>query len=92
MSNLPFLQKKQIAGLIVAHRKPDGGQEESHSEGNENSALEACAEDLIRAIHAKDGMHVALALRAAFDVLESEPHEEGPHTNDYDSQNEEAAE
>ncbi len=87
---LPFLQKKKIAGVIISHRKPDGaGIQESHTEG-EDPALEACAEDIIRAIHDKDAKHLALALRSAFECLESEPHKEGPHTNDYDEQNEKA--
>jgi len=41
--------------------------------------LEACAEDLIHAVHAKDVHGVVDALRAAFQICDSEPHEEGEH-------------
>jgi len=73
---LPFLKQKQVAGLIVAKRKPDGTHEEQHSEDQEDHGLEACATDLIRAIHAKDSTAAAAAMRAAFELMESEPHEE----------------
>lgn len=90
---LPFLKhKKQTASLIVSTRKPDGNIQESHSEGDEDSAMKAAAEDIMRAITSKDPQHLALALRAAFQILEAEPHEEGPHEeNDYDSLNAKAA-
>lgn len=41
--------------------------------------LESAAEDLISAVHAKDVKAVASALKAAFEMCESQPHEEGPH-------------
>lgn len=37
------------------------------------------AADLIRAIHAKDEDGVAKAFRAAFEILESQPHDEVSH-------------
>ncbi len=86
---LPFLKPKAVAGLIISHRKPDGGKVESHMEGDEHQPLEAAAEDLIRAINSKDSKHLALALRAAFDILSSEP--ESEDDNSFDSQNEKAA-
>lgn len=85
------MKQKPQTGVIVSQRKPDGSKEEIGNEGEENHGLIACAEDLIRAISQKDPQHIALALRAAFQILESEPHEEGEHTNDYDDQNEKAA-
>lgn len=81
---LPFLKpKRQDAGIAVTVRTPDGGmeREEDHSEG-----LKACAADLIRAVHAKDEDSVASAIKAAFEILDSLPHNEGPHTNDEDSE------
>lgn len=42
-------------------------------------ALEACASDLIHAIASQDAASVAEALRAAFEIMESAPHEEGEH-------------
>lgn len=83
---LPFLKPRSQSGLIVSTRKPDGGSEESHMEGHEDEGLDACSEDLIRAMHAKDTKGVSSALKAAFELLDSEPHEEGPHTNEEDSE------
>lgn len=77
MPMLPFLKPKAVAGVIISQRKPDGSKEpEDKMEGDEDAALSACAVDLIRAIHAKDEAGTASALRAAFQVLESEPHPE----------------
>lgn len=89
--SLPFLRKKQIAGVIYSHRAPDTATE--GQEDNENAGLEACAQDLIDAIHSQDKRRAAAAMRDAFEILESEPHEEAgeapsPHT--YDAQNERA--
>lgn len=67
---LPFLRPKSAAGVIIQKRKPDGSQEVEDAPG---SAIEACAEDLIRAVHAKDSKAVAAALCAAFEVFESQP-------------------
>lgn len=72
---LPFHKLNQEAAAsgpvesIV--REPD--------EGAEYDVLESAAEDLVRAVHSKDIKGVAEALRAAFDLCDSEPHEEGPH-------------
>lgn len=84
---LPFLAKKtQQSGLIVQERQPD-----EKSEGtDEDAGMHAAAKDLMDAVHAKDIKRVAEALRAAFQIADSEPHNEGPHT--YDAQNEEAGE
>lgn len=81
--SLPFLKPKQIAGVIISHRKPDSDapQPMDEMEGSD-SALEAAAQDILRAINSKDSQHLAQAIRAAFQILDSEPHEEGPHTND----------
>jgi hypothetical protein len=78
---LPFLKQKQQAGVIVNQRKPDSIKEDS----SEDYALESAAEDLIRAHNTKDIKAVAAALRAAFQILDAEPHEEGEHTNDEDN-------
>ena len=76
--------------MIVSQRKPDGGDKESHSEGNENQELEANMEDLLRAISAKDAKHMALALQSAFECMEAAPHEESeeePSGNTYAEMN-----
>ena len=57
-------------GLMVQKRKPDGDAEPAQDQGD--SALQAAAEDIIRAIESKDGAHLAMALRACYDILESE--------------------
>lgn len=91
--SLPFLKPKHVAGVIISHRKADGGKVEEPSD--KDAGLEAAAEDLARAITSKDPKHIALAFRNAFQICDSEPHEEGEHTNEednsYDSMNEKAA-
>ena len=79
---LPFLNKhkQSVAGLIIKRREPDESADKKEPEGDE--VLEAAASDILNAIESKDHRHLALALRAAFDILESEPHKEGPHTDE----------
>lgn len=93
---LPFLKHKKdtgIAGIIIKKRNPDTQDTESTEE---TSSIDTCAQDLIDAVHAKDVAGVSEALKAAFKIMESEPHEEGEHTNkpsphSYDAQNAAAA-
>lgn len=87
--SLPFLKSKAQTGVIISQRKPDGGNELEGQEGEENQGLGAAAADLIRAVHAKDESAVASALRAAFEILDSEPHAEGEHTNEENEQGQE---
>ncbi len=74
---LPFLKKSQdgASSSPVEHitREPDEGTEEEYD------SMESAAEDLCNAVHSKNYKAVASALRAAFELAESEPHEEGPH-------------
>lgn len=63
-------EAKDILGLSLA----EGG--EASEEGAD--PLQSAAEDLIAAVHSKDAGAVADALRNAFTMLESEPHEESP--------------
>lgn len=89
---LPFLKPKTVAGLIISQRKPDGGKEEMHDEGDENQGLEAAAEDLLRAITSKDPKHLALALQNFMDISSSgSSSDSSEESNDYDSLNEKAA-
>jgi hypothetical protein len=85
---LPFLKtkNKHQTGLIVQTRASDASQE---PEDHGDHAIEACAQDLINAIHAKDMKGVAAALRAAIEMIKDEPQDE---SNDFDSQNQKAAE
>ena len=93
--SLPFMKPKHMVGVIMSTRKADGGKVETGNDGEEGQGLMACAEDLVRAIHAKDSKAVAQAFRAAFEILELEPHAENedhdvePHS--YDAQNIKAA-
>ena len=89
---LPFLKNKQqsVAGLIMKHRSQDGIKDDMPEDSNDNEGLHSCAQDLINAVHAKDVPAVASAMRAAFDIMESQPHDEAD--NSFDSQNEKAAE
>lgn len=72
---IPFLKHKKEASVSMPadkiERKPD--------EGAEYDPVEAAAEDLCKAIKAEDYKAAAAAIRAAFELLDAEPHEEGPH-------------
>jgi hypothetical protein len=70
---LPFLKPKTVAGVVISKRKPDGSQAPIESENQPDHALEACAEDLIRGMEAKDAKAVASAIKYAFEILQSQP-------------------
>lgn len=72
---LPFLKHNKEAS---ASTPIESIKRESDS-GEEYDVLESAAEDLCHAIDAKDYKAIASALRAAFELLDSQPHEEGPH-------------
>lgn len=78
---LPFLRPKAVGAVITTVRKPDG-QSEIEQPEDDSAGLNAAAADLIRAVHAKDEAAVAAAMRAAFEIMESQPHEEGPHIDE----------
>lgn len=72
---LPFLKLNKEAGasgpVESVKRQPD--------EDSEYDMLESAAEDLIAAVHSKDVKLARSALLAAFQICDSQPHEEGPH-------------
>lgn len=70
---LPFLEPKKLSAVIVAKRKPDGGQEPINEEGEHPPELMAIAEDLISAIHSKSAQNVASALQAAVECCDMDP-------------------
>lgn len=76
---LPFLKKSQEASASAPadpiKRKPDGDEPDY-------DMLHAAAEDMMSAFESKDVPALAEALRAAFDICDAMPHEEGPHTNE----------
>lgn len=74
---ISLLQKKQAsasASMPVEVRKPDEGSEDQEYDG-----LQSAADDLISAIHSKNPKLVAEALKAAFEICDSYPHEDGEH-------------
>lgn len=73
---LPFLAPRKQAGVIIAKRIGDK-TEPLHEEGEHEPGLMAAAEDLISAVHAKDAKGVASALKAAHEVCESYPSDDG---------------
>jgi len=75
---LPFLQPKKIQSVIMAARKPEGSIELQPEEA-EASDLEMAAEELIRAVHAKDVKAVTAAIQACFELCDAMPHVEGEH-------------
>jgi hypothetical protein len=56
--------------------------EEAMEEGGEDSGLEQCAMELIDAVKDGDVQGVIGSLRAAFHILDAEPHEKGEHVGE----------
>lgn len=76
---LPFLDKKKVGSIVMAKMK-GGAMLPDEKEGSENmEGLHAAAEDVLAAIGAGDAKALAMALRAAFEICDEMPHEEGPH-------------
>lgn len=71
---LPFLKQSQEASAS----SPIETITRDHDDG-EFDEMEMAAEDLCDAVHAKDYKRVAEALKAAFEICDSQPHDEGPH-------------
>lgn len=85
---LPFMKLKQapVAGLIIKRRKSDVAPEGSLDAQNEEAAasdegLETCGYAAIQAIHSQDVKAFVRAVKDMFTILDSQPHEEGEHTN-----------
>lgn len=75
---LPFLKHNKEAGTAG----PIESIERKSDEDSDYDMLESAAEDLISAIHSQNIKAAASALKAAFEICDSEPHEEGPHTEE----------
>lgn len=72
---LPFKKQDGSASsqpIPTEHRKPD--------DGSDFDSMEAVAQDLLNALKSGDAKAVAAALRAAFELADSQPHKEGEHT------------
>ena len=70
---LPFLKKNQEASVYLEeeHKKRESDEESDYD------MLESAAEDLLSAIQSRDIKAIASALKAAFEMCDSQPHEEG---------------
>lgn len=74
---LPFLKHSQDASASA----PVQSIKRSSDSEEEYDSLDSASDDLISAVHAKDTKAVSAALRAAFELVDSQPHAEGEHTN-----------
>lgn len=75
------MKDRKVAGLIMSMRKPDQ-KPDDQSDDHVSEAAQACAQDVYDAISSNDIKKLASALYAAFQIFDSEPHVEGPHTED----------
>lgn len=73
--------KKHAITSILGPDSPNVGDRRELSSSHPEE-LRVIAQDLIEAVHSKDAEKVCDALCAAFGCLDSQPHEEGPHTNE----------
>lgn len=73
---LPILKKLNEASVSAP---PETLRREPDKESEDYDGLKSCAQELIDAISAGDVESAAIALRSAFQLLDSEPHVEGPH-------------
>jgi hypothetical protein len=69
---LPALRRQKEVSISA----PAESIKRDPDEGAEYDVLESAAEDLCKAVHANDYKGVAVALRAAFELMETQPHEE----------------
>lgn len=76
---LPWIKKNDdVAAVAVpekVERKPD-------EESDEFDSLEGAMSELHSALNSKDYKGAAEIFRSAFELLDSEPHIEGPHLKD----------
>lgn len=68
---LPFLRPKHQTGLMIAKMTPEG-HKDTNTEVSKDAGLEAAAADFLRGIEMKDSKKIASALRAAYQILDSE--------------------
>lgn len=77
---LPFIKKSTNPGVISKPVSPDDYQEPK--ELNEDDGLEMAAQDILTAIEHRDYKALAAAIRAAFEIVDAEPHFEADHLED----------
>lgn len=66
---LPFLDKNRKSVTIVDNMSADGTRESSHDEDMPHPELHSAAEDLMSAVHSKDSVGIANALKRAHEHL-----------------------
>ena len=90
---LPFLKRKDgasIGGILVKNRTPDD-HDKPEEKDDPKAGKKAAAQAIISAVNSNNIEDLVNALEDFFEIADSEPHEEGPHTepHSYESQNEE---
>lgn len=73
---LPFLKTKKESSIGITEQKK---LKDGEIVMDEMSELDIVAEELIAAMEMKDVAGVSQALKAAFEIMDAMPHEEGPH-------------
>ena len=82
---LPFLKKSKEASVSAPVEHITRESDHKEMEGGDDEMLKVVAEELLDAIHSRKVGNLIEALRAAFQILDSEPHEEGPHLEPIES-------
>ncbi len=73
----PKLRNQPISGVILKNRQSTGSTSPVVDQKPDHEVhIEACAKDLINAVHSKDTNGVAEALKSAFEAMLSAPDEE----------------
>lgn len=78
---LPFLKFRKDSGISMAVRPSDFTSSETQEE-DKDQGLIAVSGELLIALNNKDTRAIAEALRAAFEILDSEPDEEISHSEE----------
>jgi hypothetical protein len=83
------IMKKKPVEEEMGEEMPMGDEMGMEEEAVEDEGLEQCAMELIDAVKGGDVPGVIGALRAAFHILDAEPHEEGEHLGEEEEMPEE---
>lgn len=80
---LPFLKNKTKNGTGIVERlhRPEDSykQQQTEETSTDSNDLEICAIDILKAIKTNDIKGLADAIKAAFEICDSQPHVEGEH-------------
>lgn len=82
---LPFLKKPQTSSIIIKRMgQPDtkAMPEKDMSNDAISDDMRQCAEQLMRAIESKSVVELAHAMKAMCQMIDMEPHIEGPHSDE----------